>query len=191
MNINLNRTFVSLCLVLAASCSADHPMGEAVPPGAEVEDRRIDLDFENADVRVVLDLLAELGMVNIIVSDETRAAVTIRESNVTWSEAMHAILRSTTLTATIDENEYHVASVDPSFSGGRIDLDFKDADVNALFSLFAQVGQVEIVTSEEVNAAVTIRMMNAPWDQALDYSLQSAGLTSVRDGDTITVSPMN
>jgi type IV pilus assembly protein PilQ len=73
------------------------------------------------------------------------------------------------------------------FSGRRIDLDFKDADIHNILRLLAEVGGVNIITSDDVGGSVTIRMRNVPWDQALDVILQAKGLGMVRRGNLIRV----
>ncbi|HEX6766812.1 MAG TPA: type IV pilus secretin PilQ, partial [Polyangiaceae bacterium] len=77
------------------------------------------------------------------------------------------------------------------FAGRRIDLDLKDADVHNVLRLLADVGQVNIVTADNVSGTVTIRMRNVPWDQALDVVLQSKGLGMVRQGNMIRVAPLS
>jgi len=62
------------------------------------------------------------------------------------------------------------------FNGRRIDLDLKDADIHNILRLLADVGRVNIVTADDVQGNITIRMRNVPWDQALDVVLQAKGL---------------
>lgn len=76
------------------------------------------------------------------------------------------------------------------FTGRRIDLDLKDADVHNVLRLLADVGRVNIVTADNVAGTVTIRMRNVPWDQALDVILQAKSLGMVRQGNMIRVAPM-
>jgi type IV pilus assembly protein PilQ len=76
------------------------------------------------------------------------------------------------------------------YTGRRIDLDLKDADIHNILRLLADVGRVNIVTTDEVAGNVTIRMRNVPWDQALDVVLQAKGLGMVRQGNLIRVAPM-
>ncbi|MDC3955671.1 type IV pilus secretin PilQ [Polyangium jinanense] len=75
------------------------------------------------------------------------------------------------------------------FTGRRIDLDLKDADVHNVLRLISDVGRVNIVTSDDVKGNVTIRMRNVPWDQALETVLQAKGLGMVRQGNMIRVAP--
>ncbi len=76
------------------------------------------------------------------------------------------------------------------YSGRRIDLDFKDADIHNILRLIAEVGRVNVVTADDVSGTVTIRMRNVPWDQALDVILQAKGLGMVRRGNLIRVAPL-
>jgi type IV pilus assembly protein PilQ len=76
------------------------------------------------------------------------------------------------------------------YSGRRIDLDFKGADIHNILRLLSQVGSVNIVTSDDVRGKVTIRMRNVPWDQALDVILRAKGLGQVREGNLVRVAPM-
>jgi type IV pilus assembly protein PilQ len=76
------------------------------------------------------------------------------------------------------------------YTGRRIDLDLNNADVHNVLRLLADVGQVNIVTADNVGGTVTIKMRNVPWDQALDVVLQSKGLGMVRGGNIIRVAPL-
>lgn len=77
-----------------------------------------------------------------------------------------------------------------AFTGRRIDLDLKDADVHNVLRLLADVGQVNIVTADNVSGTITIRMRNVPWDQALDVVLQAKGLGVVQKANMLRVAPL-
>jgi type IV pilus assembly protein PilQ len=76
------------------------------------------------------------------------------------------------------------------YRGRRIDLDFYNADIHNILRLLADVGGVNIVTSDDVEGTVTIRMRNVPWDQALETVLQAKGLGMVRRDNLIRVAPL-
>ena len=76
------------------------------------------------------------------------------------------------------------------YTGRRIDIDLKDADVHNVLRLLADTGHVNIVTADDVNGAITIRMRNVPWDQVLDVVLQAKGLGMVRQGNLVRVAPL-
>ena len=84
-----------------------------------------------------------------------------------------------------------VPKTDSRYSGRRIDLDFKDADIHNILRLLSEVGNVNVVTADDVSGTVTIKMRAVPWDQALDVILTAKGLGMVRRGNLIRVAPQS
>ena len=52
----------------------------------------ISVDFQNADLHAVFRLLAEIGGINIIVSDKVKGTVTLKAKNVPWDLLLDAII---------------------------------------------------------------------------------------------------
>jgi type IV pilus assembly protein PilQ len=76
------------------------------------------------------------------------------------------------------------------FTGTRVDIDLKDADIHNVLRILADVGKVNIVTADNVKGEVTLRMKNVPWDQALDVVLQAKSLGMTRQGNMLRVAPL-
>ncbi len=76
------------------------------------------------------------------------------------------------------------------YTGRRIDIDLKDADIHNILRLLADTGHVNIVAADNVGGTITIRMRNVPWDQVLDVVLQSKSLGMVRQGNLVRVAPL-
>ncbi len=77
------------------------------------------------------------------------------------------------------------------YSGRRIDLDLKDADIHNVLRLIGDVSRRNIVVADDVSGTVTIRLRNVPWDQALAVILQSKKLGMVEQGNMIRVAPLD
>lgn len=75
------------------------------------------------------------------------------------------------------------------YTGRRISLDLKDAEVKNVLRLLADVSKLNIVAADDVDGRVTIKLRNVPWDQALDIILASKQLDKVRQGNIIRVAP--
>jgi type IV pilus assembly protein PilQ len=75
------------------------------------------------------------------------------------------------------------------YLGKRIKINIKDADIHNVLRFLADCGQVNIVTSDEVEGKVTLMLNQVPWDQALDIILRSKGLDMVREGNIIRIAP--
>ena len=76
------------------------------------------------------------------------------------------------------------------YSGQKISIDFVDADLRNILKLIAEVSELNIVAGDDVRGRVTVRLIEVPWDQALDVVLQSQGLGIVRVGNVIRIAPL-
>jgi type IV pilus assembly protein PilQ len=74
------------------------------------------------------------------------------------------------------------------YTGQRISLDFKDADIQNVLRILADVSGLNIITTEEVQGKLTMRLVDVPWDQAFDAILRAKNLDSVREGNILRVS---
>ncbi|HET7921723.1 MAG TPA: type IV pilus secretin PilQ [Gammaproteobacteria bacterium] len=62
--------------------------------GKTFSGQKISLNFQNIDVRAVLQILADASGRNIVVSDSVRGNITLRLQDVPWDEALQIILHS-------------------------------------------------------------------------------------------------
>jgi type IV pilus assembly protein PilQ len=63
------------------------------------------------------------------------------------------------------------------------EVDFKDAPIHDLLRFLADVGQVNIVVPDTIDAKVTVKLKRVPWDEALEVILSSHGLWYRREGN--------
>ena len=68
------------------------------------------------------------------------------------------------------------------YVGQKLSLDFKDADIKNVFRLLAEVSGRNIVVTDDVNRKVTLRLVEVPWDQAMDLIITTNGLGRTRWG---------
>ncbi|MFQ5903962.1 MAG: type IV pilus secretin PilQ [Candidatus Binatia bacterium] len=79
-------------------------------------------------------------------------------------------------------------TAEKEYTGQRISLDFKDADIRNVFRLLAEVSWLNIVVTDDVKKKVTVRLVDVPWDQALDLLIGTNGLGKERVGNVIRIS---
>jgi type IV pilus assembly protein PilQ len=77
----------------------------------------------------------------------------------------------------------------PGFSGEKLSLNFQNIEVRSLLQVIADFTNFNIVTSDSVSGAVTLRLKDVPWDQALDIILQSKGLGMKKTGNVLLIAP--
>lgn len=75
------------------------------------------------------------------------------------------------------------------YRGRRVSLDFKDVAIADVLRLIAEVSDLNIIAGDEVSGNVTIRLVDVPWDQALDVILMTKGLGFVRVGNVLRIAP--
>jgi type IV pilus assembly protein PilQ len=79
-----------------ATFSDDADINEAKPAKKIISrrntDRLITLDFQDADIKTVLRLMAEYGNTNIVSGDDVKGKVTLTIKNTPWEQALDAIL---------------------------------------------------------------------------------------------------
>ncbi len=78
--------------------------------------------------------------------------------------------------------------LEPAYTGTHISLDFRNADIHDVFRILADVSGFNIIATEDVQARVTLKLVEVPWDQALDVLLQANGLEKIQSGNVVTVS---
>jgi type IV pilus assembly protein PilQ len=78
---------------------------------------------------------------------------------------------------------------EPEYVGERVTFNFQDIPVRSVLQLIADVSGLNIVVADSVSGNLTLRLVNVPWDQALDIILQAKGLDKRRRGNVIWIAP--
>ena len=77
---------------------------------------------------------------------------------------------------------------DKKYTGQKISLEFKDADIKNVFRLLAEVSGNNIMVTDDVSRKVTVRLIELPWDQAMDLIVETNGLAKEEIGNVIRIS---
>jgi type IV pilus assembly protein PilQ len=89
------------------------------------------------------------------------------------------------------EEKYRLDLAMTQYKGARLSLDFKDADIHNILRLIAEVSNLNIITSEDVKGKITIRLVNVPWDQALDIILTTKNLIKIEEGNVYRITTVD
>jgi type IV pilus assembly protein PilQ len=87
------------------------------------------------------------------------------------------------------KNTNPASDAQPVYTGSRVTFNFQDIPVRSALQLLADVSGLNLVASDTVGGSVTLRLVNVPWDQALDVILRSKDLDKRRDGNVIWIAP--
>lgn len=75
------------------------------------------------------------------------------------------------------------------FTGEKISLNFQDIPIRSVLQLIADFTNTNMVISDAVNGNVTLHLEDVPWDQALDFILNSKGLAKKETGKVMLIAP--
>ncbi|OIO37970.1 MAG: hypothetical protein COT00_03175 [Candidatus Omnitrophica bacterium CG07_land_8_20_14_0_80_50_8] len=89
--------------------------------------------------------------------------------------------------AEISSDQAQTASSPAASLPGNVTIDFKDADIQNVLRILSYKSGVNIVAGKDVTGIVTIRLVDVPWEKALDVVLKTYGYAYDRDGSIIRV----
>ncbi|MFY2763620.1 type IV pilus secretin PilQ [Arenimonas sp. MALMAid1274] len=75
------------------------------------------------------------------------------------------------------------------YAGRPVTFNFQDVPVRTVLQLIAEESNLNVVASDTVQGNVTLRLINVPWDQAMEIVLRAKQLDKRRDGNVIWVAP--
>ncbi len=75
------------------------------------------------------------------------------------------------------------------YSGEPLSMEFQDVEIRSVLDILAQFTEMNIVANDSVAGNITLRLINVPWDQALDIILKSKNLGKRENGNVILVAP--
>ncbi len=75
------------------------------------------------------------------------------------------------------------------YTGRKVTLEFSDADVRKIFQLIAEVSNLNFLISDDVTGTISLKLVNVPWDQALDVILESKNLEKRQEGNILYIKP--
>lgn len=116
-------------------------------------------------------LFAQEGAAQVISKEGTEAGVVVQQAET--------------------QPEAQVALTDNLTSAQNVTLDFKDADIRNVLKIISYKSGINIVTTPEVIGNVTIRLIDVPWEKALDVILKTYGYGYEKQANIITVAPID
>nr|WP_313974770.1 type IV pilus secretin PilQ [uncultured Psychrobacter sp.] len=75
------------------------------------------------------------------------------------------------------------------YTGEALSMEFQDVEIRSVLDILAHFTEMNIVASDSVAGNITLRLINVPWDQALDIILKSKNLGKRENGNVILVAP--
>jgi type II secretory pathway component HofQ len=167
--------------------------------GSASDREKMNLNFKNANLVDVLEIVAKITKMNIVVDPGVKGIVTCNLKQVPWDKALKKILEPNGLDMSIKGNVLRIFKAIPAnqkwkksvtqkkYSGEPMDLSFKYVELSNVLKIIAKRANKKILMPVGIKGNVDCHLEKVPWDQAMDLILQLNGLEMKVEGDLIKV----
>jgi type IV pilus assembly protein PilQ len=114
----------------------------------------LSLNFQDIEVRAVLQILADFTGLNIVVSDTVQGNLTLRLQNVPWDQALDIILETKGLTQRQNGNVIYIAPTEEVAARQRIELE-AEQQREQLEPLRTETIQINYAKAEDLAALIS------------------------------------
>ena len=115
---------------------------------------KLSLNFQNIEVRALLQVIADFTNFNVVTSDTVTGNVTLRLKDVPWDQALDIILQAKGLGLRKSGNVILIAPKDELAAKEKVELESK-AQIAALEPVRTQAFQLNYTKAEEVSRGLT------------------------------------
>ena len=109
----------------------------------------LSLNFQDIEVRAILQILADFTGLNIVVSDSVKGNLTLRLQNVPWDQALDIILRTKGLSMRQNGNVIFIAPTEEVAAREKLDLESRKV-VDELIPLRTEIIQVNYAKAADL-----------------------------------------
>ena len=109
----------------------------------------LSLNFQDIEVRAILQILADFTGLNIVVSDSVKGNLTLRLQNVPWDQALDIILRTKGLAMRQNGNVIFIAPTEEVAAREKLDLESRKT-VDELIPLRTEIVQVNYAKAKDL-----------------------------------------
>lgn len=109
----------------------------------------LSLNFQDIEVRAILQILADFTGLNIVVSDSVKGNLTLRLQNVPWDQALDIILRTKGLAMRQNGNVIFIAPTEEVAAREKLDLESRKV-VDELIPLRTEIIQVNYAKAKDL-----------------------------------------
>ncbi|MDS4022329.1 MAG: type IV pilus secretin PilQ [Candidatus Competibacter sp.] len=146
----------------------------------------LSLNFQDIEVRAILQILADFTGMNIVVSDSVKGNLTLRLQNVPWDQALDIILRTKGLTMRQNGNVIFIAPTEEIAAREKLELESRKT-VDELIPLRTEIVQVNYAKASELKTLLKTvgekgqSMLSPRGDVAVDERTNSLIVKDVPD----------
>lgn len=157
------------------------------PDANRFKGQKISLDFDNADIRHVIRLLAEVNKKNYMLTDEVKGTLSLKLVGVPWDQALELILKNNNLAAVEEGNVTEIISFNQKVERIKRKLELEDFEKTQ-----EQVGICAVQLRHAASAKVALAANTILTRGAKEFSREStAKVQASGAGDKTVTSDSN
>ena len=92
-------------------------------------------------------------------------------------------------TTPAEDCETETCATAPAFTGAPLSLNLQGIPIHGVLQQIADFAGLNLVVGDDVAGDMTLRLVDVPWDEALDIVLATNGLGQRRSGNVLLVAP--
>jgi type IV pilus assembly protein PilQ len=164
------------------------------------EGNRVQAQFRNTDVDLelqkrldVLDFATPVKFIDVLREGRNTSIYLTPVTGMAFEQVAYQAQDTFTieLQPVPEDSEEAKKRKEQVFVGERISLSFQNIDVRALLQIIGDVSGNNVVISDGVRGELAMRLINVPWDQALDIILRTKGLGMQQQGNVMLIAPLD
>ena len=163
------------------------------------EGNRVQAQFRNTDVDLelqkrldVLDFATPVKFIDVLREGRNTSIYLTPVTGMDFDQVAYQAQDTFTieLQPIPEDSEEAAKRKEAVYVGERISLSFQNIDVRALLQIIGDVSGNNVVISDGVRGELAMRLINVPWDQALDIILRTKGLGMQQQGNVMLIAPL-
>lgn len=139
-------------LTISVKRPAKDPVKRSAPPAYTGD--KLSLDFQDIDVRSVLQLIADFNGLNLVASDTVNGRITIRLQNVPWDQALEIILKTKGLDKRRNGNVIMIAPAEEIAAREKLEIQ-ANQQVEQLAPLQTEYVQLSYAKAADIQTLIT------------------------------------
>lgn len=153
---------------------------DLLPPGdskKQYDGESLSLNFQDIEVRAVLQLIGDFTNTNIVVSDEVSGSITLRLNNVPWDQALDIILQTKGLSMQKNGSVMYIAPSETIAANKKAAYNVSTVE-QELAPIQQQLIQIQYARAEDIKGIIDA-------DRTIGDKVGAGGLLSSRGSMTV------
>lgn len=161
----------------------NQPPEQDISPTVKFKGPKISLDFDNADLRHIFRMLAEVNKKNYVLADDVKGTMSLKLINVPWQQAQELILRAHNLVVVEEGNVTEIITVAQKAERIKRQLEFEDFNKSQEQIAICSV-QLRHAASTKVAAAASTILTRGAKEFSRESTAQVQAQTSADKNST-------